>query len=212
MIRDLDFIKRVLPEVLGIAETCTFGASCGLIGSGKTSFAKAVSDVCPSFVVDSFARPLKEEYAAQTGIALDNLYNTDLKEQYRDGMQQHSEKYLNQDRYHYIRLLLLSTTPGQRKWIDDLRTIEEAHVIWALGGTMIQVYTDPYVRAARGVKTSKRALQHFTETEMAVVSGETMRALGGERIYNNGSLDNLKDEAFKVLERKSLLTTPILIK
>lgn len=205
-IRDRDFLERVLPECLNIAETVIFMAACGTIGSGKSSFANAIVEIHPYFRVESFARPLKLEYSQETGVPLEHLSDPVYKEQHRQNMQEHSHRYLMKDRYHYIRKLLLSCTPGEMVVIDDERTIEEAHTVWACGGIMYQIYTNPHVKAARGVKPSKDALNHFTEHDMAVVTAETMRCLGGGRIYNKGSLQDLKDEAMGVLKYHNLLT------
>lgn len=173
----------------------------GLKGTGKTTFADMICELDPTIKKVSFATPLKEDYARKMGIKVSELNDRNTKEKYRYDIQRHSEAILAQDPYYYANLLFSGIKEGDRVVCDDLRTFYELQVVLESGGIPYQMYSDPYVRASRGIVFNKETDGHFTETELGNLSWETLHKLGGGRIWNNKDLEFLRKQAVEVVDK-----------
>ena len=170
--------------------------------AGKTLAARMVEDIGRKELgihikYLNFTSHVVRIYCENMGQELKAIYNGngDIREEFLEEILLLSDRYKKVYGYNYFIDLLHgdNTFPGDNIVIDDVKTIEELRFILDNGGKVYKIEVDKPKRAARcpiipGVD------DHWTETELADLEGETFRHLGGGTIHNNKDPEDLRRE------------------
>jgi phosphomevalonate kinase len=176
-------------------------ALCGLRKAGKTTSACVLKEIDNRFKIVSLADPLKESFADYIQIPRSYLDSSDVKEKYRRELQLFSWQFKEKNPNYFVDLLFAENAAEQCVVIDDLRFSNELEAVLKRGGTVYQVYADPYVRKSRGWLFNRDVDTDVSELELGSLSSQTMLALGGGLIWNNGSRESLRPQLYDILAK-----------
>lgn len=186
------------PELKHLIGNVKIIAFCGFLKSGKTESAKQLQFINSKFKRLSFASPLKDSFAQDRGIPREDLDHRIFKEQYREDIQNYSEPFLASDPYFYTKQLFAQINVGDWIVIDDLRRLTELEVVKFLNGVPYQIYAEESERVKRGWIRNPKVDNHWSEQELNLDPG-VFRDLGGGRVYNNRTIDDLNREMYSIL-------------
>lgn len=82
--------------------------------------------------------------------------------------------------------------------MDNLQTVEELSSILKYKGTILKIECDKNVRIYRGFRYVPLIDEHYLEREMDL-SSYTISKLGGQVIWNNTTMENLRSQVTKVM-------------
>lgn len=177
---------------------------CGKRRSGKTEAARlivsAAADMGITFRKQALADPLRSMFASKIGIAEDRLTDSDSKEEYRLQMMEFSTEIKKHDPNYFIKAFFNSIEPGENVVCDDLRLDEELFEMVRRKGIIYKIECNDKAMEFHGFTYTKGVDDSVYENECANYSAYTYQTLGGGRIFNNGSLTDLRKEAVDILK------------
>lgn len=178
----------------------------GLRRAGKSTacneFISLASDMGLTIRKCSFADTLRQEFSKKTGIAVEMLASPTYKEEFREKLIKFGEDKRKADPKVFINAVFDGVGKDEIIALDDLRFINELQAVMERKGHVYQVYTDRKIKEARGWKYIELIDESPSETELRGLSRETMVALNGDLLYNNGTVEDLKKELRTILKKK----------
>jgi dephospho-CoA kinase len=169
--------------------------------SGKTTSANLIKELNPDFIRLGFADALKHRLSELYDIPLKDLYDNVAKEKYRSLMQDHGEAARKENPDVWVNFVMnyFDGHPESNLIIDDLRYFNELKTLIAHKACIMQIFADERLRIARGMVKDFEIDNHASELEVATISAETITHIGGHTIYNNKTLDDLKNQLTKAI-------------
>lgn len=125
-----------------------------------------------------------------------DLYHDSTKEKYRQLMQDFGTQARAIDPCVFVKPIFqyIDERPDGNFIIEDVRYTEELKELLARKGTLIKVFADQKVRSDRGAVPNYELDNHSSEREVAALSVEAVRDLGGFVLYNNRTKNEFKAE------------------
>lgn len=161
-------------------------ALIGLSGkqyAGKDQVADLLAQALPGFEKIPIARAIKEAYARQHGLSLEDIERH--KAQHRPGLIALGDWGRSQDANYWLGRILSPENPHPNVIVSDVRLKREYEALKAAGAFLIRVEADRDLRAQRGNIVSE---SDPTECELDTVTG------WDAVISNNGTREDLLDK------------------
>lgn len=180
-------------KFINIKNPIALGSKFNILGlagkrrSGKNYCASLLTTLDDRFRELSFAESLKEIYAEEHGIEIEELNNPKFKEKHRRGLQTYSTQMKkNHGEFVFVNKFLNKVEPGKFYVVTDVRFLCELQTIVLLGGTVYKVHADNQVRAQRGWVFDPVIDTDSSETELGDLSSDTFYGCcKGGILYNN---------------------------
>ena len=198
LVNELDILTSTYEEDTPTQTVRRIIAICGARKSGKGAVSEIIAELQPQFRIVNFADVLKHSFAEKEEIDPALLFDPQEKEKYRKQLIEYADEMRSTDPCVFARTLF-DMNPVESLVIGDLRFIEELKLVIEQGGIVLQVYADQMWRRKRGWFYTAGIDDHMSETEMGYLSGDTIYRLGGYRVYNNSTVDSLRQQVARVL-------------
>lgn len=177
---------------------------CGKRRSGKTTAAEICVDMLGEQGVlarkKALADPLKDMFAKKLGMDPLMLSHPSYKEDFREGMQKFSSEIKKDNPNFFNDLFFEDILPGETIVCDDLRLDTELELFIARKASIYKIECNPKVLEFHGWRYTPGVDDTMYENQCASYSAFTYHCLGGGRVFNNGSIDKLRDELVPVIE------------
>lgn len=185
----------------------TVCAFAGRRRSGKSLLSSMIQDVCSAYGMEkpevlSFATPLKELFCELKGINMESLLLPNVKEKYRQEMQDLSELVKTNEPTYFSDRLFAKLDPSKNQIIDDLRLFDlEFLPLREKGAVIWYVYANYDNRRDRGATFDRAIDTSPYEQDLDLPAEIYLKLCGTGYIFNNKTQDDLKAEANKLVTK-----------
>lgn len=166
-----------------------------------------IQDVCSAYGMEkpevlSFATPLKELFCELKGINMESLLLPNVKEKYRQEMQDLSELVKTNEPTYFSDRLFAKLDPSKNQIIDDLRLFDlEFLPLREKGAVIWYVYANYDNRRDRGATFDRAIDTSPYEQDLDLPAEIYLKLCGTGYIFNNKTQDDLKAEANKLVTK-----------